>query len=357
MIALTPPARRRASTVSVAVALAAVIGGAAPAGAVPSNWTNPTKAWGSPGGPAHDVAVETGTVFTHIASQGGPPGIWHIAGTGSSWTRTRLTSTDDRTPSIAIDGTSIVVIAFTRKTAGQQGIYTATNANGGWDITKRHSGNDGPPSLAVRDGVAHIAFQAPNGLRYLRGAYDAGNEGWVNESVDGTCCSGPPALDLTADGKPRIAYPDGSSASPTGLAQSSRGSGGWSRMTVATYRVKSVAFDVDTGGSSHIAFVRPGGGTWYATRSTAAWGFRQLDPSLSGPPDLSSHSGSTAFVFGKTGKIRYATLSGGIIWAQDFTTTKGDRKPHIVRNGGKPVVTFARANGGSTDGVLFTREK
>ena len=111
------------------------------------------------------------------------------------------------------------------------------------------------------------------------------------------------------------------------------------------------------GTTIHIAYVRRGAGTWYASRLTTSWGFKQIDGGASGPPDLSAFSGSTAFIYGNTGRLKYATMSGGILLSKAFSSTSGDRSPRIVRAGGKPVVTWLRKNGGSTDGVLLSRQK
>jgi hypothetical protein len=107
----------------------------------------------------------------------------------------------------------------------------------------------------------------------------------------------------------------------------------------------------------HVAYVRRGAGTWYATRSTGGWSYKLLDAGSSGPPDLSAFSGSSAFVYGNTGKLKYATSSGGILFTKAFSSTSGDRSPRITRAGGKPVVTWLRHNGGTTDGILLSRQK
>jgi hypothetical protein len=87
------------------------------------------------------------------------------------------------------------------------------------------------------------------------------------------------------------------------------------------------------------------------------WTLKLLDAAASAPPDISSFSGSSAFVFGKTGKLKYATMSGGILFTKAFSSTSGDRLPHITRSGGRPVVAWLRSNGGSGDGVLVSWQK
>jgi hypothetical protein len=50
-------------------------------------------------------------------------------------------------------------------------------------------------------------------------------------------------------------------------------------------------------------------------------------------------------------------MSGGILLTRAFTSTAGDRTPHITRAGGKPLITWLRSNGGSGDGILLSRQK
>ncbi len=103
--------------------------------------------------------------------------------------------------------------------------------------------------------------------------------------------------------------------------------------------------------------MRRGAGTWYAAKPGSGWTLKLLDAGASGPPDISAFSGSAAFVYGKTGALKYATMSGGIILTKTFSKTNGDRRPRIVRQGGKPHVVFLRQNGGSGDGAYWTHQK
>lgn len=52
-----------------------------------------------------------------------------------------------------------------------------------------------------------------------------------------------------------------------------------------------------------------------------------------------------------------AVAGADILLSRSFSMTAGDRNPRIVRAGGKPVVTWVRKNGGSSDGVLLSRQK
>ena len=348
------PHRFAATLLGVVAAVAIAL----PAAAVPADWTAPSRGFATHALVAHDLAVEPdGTA--HIATEGGAtPGIWAITRSGSTWDTVQVTSGDDHSPSIALDGTG-VVIAFARRDPGQEGIWTVTNINGDWEApVQRHAGADSDPSLATYDGRAQIAFRAPNGLRYVAGPDDVTDPtGWIEESIDTTCCTAPPSLGLTATGDARVAYGDGTSASPGGLSVASRtGADTWTRSTVDSHRTSYPALSV-YGTQLHVAYVRRGAGTWYASRLTSAWTFRQLDAAASGPPDVSAFSGSSAFIYGNTGKLKYATYSGGIVFTKAFSSAGGDRTPHVTRAGGKPLITWLRANGGAGDGILLSRQK
>ena len=342
-----------------AVLGALLVAGTAPVAAVPTGWTAPTRAHATHAAVAHDLASEAdGSV--HLAVEGAPAaGIWYVTRSGSSWDKVQVSAGTDRSPSIALDGSG-VVIAFARMDAGDRGIFTVTNINGEWEApVKRFSGEGVDPSLAIFEGRAHLAFRTTGGsLRYAAGPDDATDAtGWIAETVDGSCCTSAPSLGVTTGGAPRVAYADGTAASPGGLVVVSRtGASAWNRQVVDARRVSTPSLAI-YGTGLYLAYVRRGAGTWYASKPAATWSYKQLDASASGPPDISAFSGSAAFLFGKTGALKYATMSGGILFTKPFTTTAGDRSPRIVRAGGKPIVTWLRHNGGSADGVLLSRQK
>lgn len=187
----------------MAVSLVTVVAAllvAMPAAAVPTGWTGASRAYPTGQAVLHDIAVETdGT--THIATEGGAAGgIWYVTRVGTTWERTQVTTGDDHAPSIALDGTG-VVIAFARRDAGQEGIHTVTNLDGDWaPPVLRHSGSDANPSLAIFDGRAHIAFQPPGGtLRHAAGPADATDDtSWIGQLEDGSCWTSAPSLALTS---------------------------------------------------------------------------------------------------------------------------------------------------------------
>lgn len=344
----------RAPATLLAAMAAALLLSAAPAAAIPGDWTPASRAFATHASVSPDIAVQPdGT--PHIAMDGGPTaGIWYATRVGTTWEETQVTTGDDHSPSIALDG-DIVVIAFRRTDAGDQGIFTVTNASGDWVITKRHDGTDGAPSLALDDATAHLAFVGDGALRYATGAYDSETT-WPADNLDGTCCSGPPSLALGPDGRPRIAYPDGTPAAPGALVVQTKGSGGWNRKVVDTHKVSSPALSID-GTKAYVAYIRRGAGTWYAALSGTKWSMKALDSRAKGPPDVSAFSGAIAFVWGNAGNLKLATMSGGIILTRSFSRTSGDRRPRIVRQGGKPHVVFLRQNGGGGDGAYWTHQK
>jgi hypothetical protein len=347
--------RRPALPLVLGALLLAVVT-AAPTSAIPTGWTAPSRAHVTHKVVAHDLAVEAdGTVHLAIESDDGS-GVWYVTGGPGAWFKEQITVGDDRRPSIALDGSG-VIIAYARMTAGQEGIYTVTNVTGEWVTERRFAGAASDPSVAAHDGRAHLAFRVGSALRYAAGPDDSA-AGWIDELVDGTCCSTPPSLALTSGGDARIAHGDGTPASPGGLVLQSRtGAGRWARQSVDAHRVTAPALSV-FGTGLHIAYVRRGAGTWYAAKpGTPRWTLKQLDAAASAPPDISAFSGSAALIFGKTGKLRYATMSGGILLTRAFSSTKGDRLPRVTRAGGKPVITWLRSNGGSGDGILVSRQK
>lgn len=335
---------------------AATLLSAAPAAAIPSDWTAASRAFATHAVVSPDIAVQLdGT--PHIATEGGPtPGIWYVTRVGTTWEGVQITTGDDHWPSIGLDGAN-PVISFTRTGAVDPGVYTATNVTGDWVVVQRHAGTDGPSSLAMDDATAHIAFASGGALQYLTGPDDAADAtGWTGATPDDSCCTGAPSLTLGPDARPRIAYPDGTAAHPGGLSVLTRTAGGWVRKVVDTHKIASPAISVD-GTKAYVAYIRRGAGTWYAALSGSTWSMKALDTGASGPPDVSAFSGAIAFVWGNTGKLKLATMSGGIILTRTFSATKGDQRPRVVRQGGKPHIALLRHNGGAGDGVLWTHQK
>jgi hypothetical protein len=250
-----------------------------------------------------------------------------------------------------------VTVAFTRTDTGEQGTFTVTDVTGEWVVRQRHAGADGPPSLAMRDGVAHLAFaSAGRGLMHTSGLLDADDgPSWSTQVVDRTCCAGAPTLRLTATGLPRIGYPDGTGAAPTGLKLASRGAGGtWTVQVIDAGRVTRSSMVLDDADRPSAIYARRGSGTWFAARDGRAWTRRQLDAGASGQVDLAVYPGSFAFVWSGRGIVKHASFSGGILFTMTVATNRA-ADPHVVRHRGRPIVTFTRSGAGSLDGLWITR--
>jgi hypothetical protein len=283
-----------------------------------------------------------------------------VTNASGSWTTVQLTSVNDREPAIAVDD-GVVHIAFARREAGDEGIFTMSSDDG-WTPRLRWGGDGRYPAMAVRDGVLKIAFRAPDSkLRYTSGT-EGGS--WTTELIDGSCCTGGPALALTAGGAPRVAYGDGTSSNPAGLKFAVRGSSGWSKDQAQGGRVTQVAMALNTlpGASQnapHIAYVRDGSGpmhAWKATPGTSGtWWLKDLG-SGGGALDLSFHSNEVHILFGGGGKLWLVRYSGGIYFTYRLDVNGKESKPQLgLLPDGKVVGTFAR-DGTSSDGVLHTYE-
>ena len=120
--------------------------------------------------------VVDGAGKTHIAAE--DSGIVYATNAGGSWTECRVSSGDDREPSIALAG-AMVHIAFARRDTGELGILTASGAPGGsgaawFDVSHAPRRQHGKPSIGAHGSTLHVAFRTADGrLRYTRGAWDA----------------------------------------------------------------------------------------------------------------------------------------------------------------------------------------
>jgi hypothetical protein len=94
------------------------------------------------------------------------PGIYYATDRGGSWETTQLTTQTDSQPSIGLDGAGHVYIAFHRGGATWEtsGVFLITNASGSWVTSRIREGSepeeygdteDGCPSLAV-DAAGHV---------------------------------------------------------------------------------------------------------------------------------------------------------------------------------------------------------
>ncbi len=342
-------------------ALAALLLLGAPAAAVAPGWTHPHLVFAERFLPAHSMVVDAaGRV--HIAVEGPlTGGIWYVTNASGSWVTTQVSHQVDVEPSISLDG-GHVYIAFVRKdpdTFKPKSLWTATDASGFWVTTKRHVGRDHNPSLQVHGGTYSIAFWtkgAGGGLQYLT------NSGgpWSLSTIDATCCaSGGPSLRMTMGGLARVAYPDGSTASGTGLKLAERSVGGaWSIRTVDSASSEWPELVINGDAKLVIAYLHKGVGTYVAGRTGGAWGHSQVGNGYLYPPDIavwgSGVTSSTAIIVGKSGIITIYT-SGDIASHFDLVHTGNDSNGEIEQHGGVLQVIFNRASGGTGDGIYYTQ--
>jgi hypothetical protein len=351
----------RAASLAVAVLVAAgVFVATLPAAAVPPGWSGPTRVVTTPSQPRYSMVVD-GAGKTHIAAE--DSGIVYATNAGGPWTECRISSGNDRDPSIAHDGTR-VHIAFARRDSGELGIRTASGTPGGsgscgWDVVLRHDGNATKPAIGAHAGTIHIAFRTADGrLRYKRGDWDATS--WtVHQIVDSTCCQSAPALAMTAEGSPRIAYGD---SSADGLRYAAPSGSSWNKRRVQRGRILHVALVLDhtndpwngnqPGNAPSIAYVVKNAGTYKARKSgsgtSGAWSFRYFGRYFA-PPDLATESNKSVTIYGQGGKIWATSESGAIYVERKISGSGKDGYPQIDLAGQTSVVTFARAR--TSEGV------
>ena len=305
--------------------------------------------------------VLDGSGKTHIAADDGS-GIVYATNASGSWEECRVSDGDDHEPSIALGG-GLVHIAFARYDSGARGIYSASGSGAGgaacgWQVIVRHAGSDGQPSLGAYGGTLHIAFRTSDKrLRYTRGAYDT-DQGWtVLETVDGTCCQSAPALALTTDGSPRIAYGD---SSADGLKYAARSGSSWKKRKVQGGRVRHVALHIDytpdpwnglqPANAPSIAYVVDHKGTYRAGKGgsgvAGSWGIAFFGRYFA-PPDLAGQSNKYVVIYGKGGSLWATSVSGGIYIGRKISSSGRDGLPQIAMFGVDSVVTFARERSGS----------
>ena len=364
MHASTRPSARLRLSSALVLALLATLLGTGLASAFSGNWTSPTRVFKHDFAPTHSLAID-GAGHAHVATERGGEGVWYITNASGSWTECQLSSGNDRSPSIALDG-GVVHIAFARRDAGDEGVFTASSdrpaaaADCGWALTRRFEGAATQVSMGARGGTLSIAVRtAGKQLRFLKGP--AATTSWtVNELIDGSCCTSPVDLALTSSGSPRVAYGDGARTA-AGLKFGVRTSDGWKRSKAHGGRVKQVALTLDQtpgffgqppSNAPRIAYVVKKQGTYLAMKGSAGssggWSKRYLSKSF-GPVDLTHFSNVTYIIYVKSGDLRYARASGGIWYSGSLSGSGRDGKPQLVSG----QLTFARS--GAAAGIYHTR--
>jgi len=360
---------RRARTVSTAIsaatlAFAATFLATLPAASFAAGWTTPKRIFPYAGAPTHSMVTD-GNGKTHIATERGSGGIWYVTDASGPWTSCQLSSGNDREPSI-VSGNGVLHVAFARRDAGQEGIYTASSdqsAGGegcGWAISRRFSGKASQPSMGQYGGTLSIAFR--NGfkkLKFIKGS--AASTAWsVLETIDGKCCTSAPSLDLTTKGAARVAYGDGTSKAQ-GLKYAVRAGAGWKKSKAGSGRVTHVTMVLDKSpgvftppsNAPKIAYVVKKKGTFLATKgstfASGRWSRRYFGKHF-GRPDVAHSSNVTRLLYGGRGDLWYVRMSGAIWLPLKLSGSGRDVKPQLHGS----VVTFAR-NAGNR-GIYYSRQ-
>lgn len=355
-------ARPRRSIAALTLALSAALIVTIPAAAFNSSWTQPKQVFAHTTLPKHTTAVDAAGKV-HIATEKGTTGVWYISNKSGSWQQCQVSTGNDRTPSIAVDGSS-VHIAFARFSDGAKGIHTASGvpaAGGdcGLEIKKRWSGNGFQTALAASAGQLSVAFRTSDKkLKFIKGA--ATDPTWsTKETIDGKCCTSGVAIALTAGGAPRVAYGDGTSRAE-GLKFGVRTSKGWKKSKAHSGRIKHVSLLLDTDfdpfkhkytNAPTIAYVVKNKGTYVASKGSAGtggtWGKRSLGNRFQ-PPDVDYRNGVTSVVYGNNGNLFHTRQSGGIWFETKLSGGGTDGKPQLNAD----QLTFGRSTG-----IYYTRRK
>jgi hypothetical protein len=205
-------------------------------------------------------------------TSGPSPGIYFVREVGGTWSAPQRVSTvaGDTLPSLALTGTSVprLHVVFMRSGRRSPGIYYASNAGGKWRLAKVPGtgakdavASFGGPSLAVDGrGRLHLAFTRASGKR--AGIYYAlrGSKGWsALRRLSAVVGDRQPSLVVASSGVNQLVFcrPRGRGAKGLFLLT---GASRWSLArlpgTIATDSQPALTLN---GGALLLAFVRPAG--------------------------------------------------------------------------------------------------
>ena len=341
--AASPPCRQVAIA---ALAAGGVVAAYVLVAAVPAGWSGPTRVVSTSSQPRYSMVLD-GSGKTHIAAE--DDGIVYATNAGGSWTKCRISDADDREPEHRA-----------RRTAGPRRVRSPTTAVSsascrvglpgwlggcGWDVVTRHAGTTTKPSVAAHGSTLHLAFRTSDAkLRYMRGAWDATS--WsVHQIVDSTCCQSAPALALTTEGSPRVAFGD---SSADGLKYAVPSGSSWNKRRVQRGRILHVAMVLDQtpdpwnglqpANAPNIAYVVRNVGTSTPSRGGRAprgRGRSGTSAPHSAPPDLAPQSNKLAMVYGRGGKVSGPIEAGGIVVGRRISASGRDGYPQIGVQGSR----------------------
>ena len=230
------------------------------------------------------------------------PGILFASDATGSWVTDRVSTGDDGSPDLVLDGSGKAHVVFVRVGAGA-GLYYATNATGSWVSTLlRADPTPWSPSIAIDGaGKLHVAYSSEG---FAPGIYYYTNKSgaWVGTHVTTSTWDSEPSLALDAAGTVRIAF---ARYEPTalGIYTLSNATGTWvaSRATAGPAIDDYPALGIDAAGKLHVAAVRYDA-DWnasllYLTNETGAW-----TTTVVGLPAGLTETGSPALGFDGAGE-------------------------------------------------------
>jgi len=337
-------------------------------GAGSSNWAGlQITTLVSDGSPAMVVAPSTKQPLAVFQTSNG---LYQSAATGGSWSLPVAipgTLAGDRLPSLAVDRSGGLELAFRRTLGPAQGIYFAEQASGRWSAPQRvsSSASDTLPALVLTGTSApRVCIVFLRSGRRTPGVYYASNSGgkWHVVRVPGTGAAdamagfGGPSLAADGRGRLHLTFARGS-GKRAGIYYALRGSKGWS----ALRRLTAVAGDrqpslvVTSSGKNQLVFRRPGGrghrGLFFLT-GASRWSLARLPGTIAADtqPALTLNGSSLLLVFvrpvGTSPGIYYDRKLGRGRWltaAQRRSTSRADTHPSIrVEGSGRVTILFER---------------
>ena len=278
----------------------------------------------------------------------------HATNASGSWVVSPLTDSPDFSPSVALDGSGEVHVAFYRSGITQYslGAFYATNRSGTWVVTPVIVVDPAVdsvwnPSLALdAAGKAHIAFsrsttEAPwhDGINYATNASGT----WITSQITTDRYDQNPSLDLTTAGKVHVAFSRGLNGGPILDVTNTSGNWGTSQLTHGVDQGPSLA--IDGAGKVHLAHMRQLEGIRYVTNVSGSWtGTQVASTVIGGGASIALDDGGNARIaytrFGTNAGLYYASRSTGG-WVHERVTSDalardvalaidGAGKPHIV---------------------------
>jgi hypothetical protein len=206
------------------------------------------------------------------------PGLRAGTWNGSGFGQTRITTSEDREPAIAVDPNGASHLAFVR-IGTPTTLWYGTNAGGPWTFEQIAS-DDGfaCPDIALgQDGHVHVSAQRTHvdaGFTYYRPVwYTDASGSWVVRDdlpiITGTGC---PAIAVDAEDEPHLTYSEASSVYIAQLV-----AGDWTHTTFGDGTLRAGRIVLTEDGTTYVSYARPNdysstlGGLWVRTDATGPW--------------------------------------------------------------------------------------